>query len=272
MSEPYYSRGGITLYHGDCEAVMEALPAGSVDLAFTSPPYNMGMSGGGNGAGWFRASKAAKGHRWCHDGYEEHDDAMPHEEYVAWQHRVIRAVWRLLAGDGALFYNHRPRSFAGMGLVMPPIFTAGVPLRQIVTWDRGSGRGTNTASFSPVYEWLVIAAGPSFRLVSEAASAQGDVWRHSTPSKKNGHPAPFPLDLPMRAIQATGAGVVLDPFAGSGTALAAAKRVGVRAIGIELSERYCEIAAARLDAEPEPLFPASVPVPEQAALFDTPAP
>ena len=55
----------------------------------------------------------------------------------------------------------------------------------------------------------------------------------------------FPIDLPDRAIDATGPGLVCDPFAGSGTTLLAARKAGVRAIGIEKSERYCEMAAAR---------------------------
>ena len=60
------------------------------------------------------------------------------------------------------------------------------------------------------------------------------------------HPAPFPETLPLRAIETSHAQKILDPFVGSGTTLLAAKRLGRRAIGIEVSERYCEIAAKRL--------------------------
>ena len=62
----------------------------------------------------------------------------------------------------------------------------------------------------------------------------------------NEHPAPFPLSLPLKAISATTATTVLDPFMGSGTTLRAAKDLNRKAIGIELSERYCEVAAKRL--------------------------
>lgn len=65
----------------------------------------------------------------------------------------------------------------------------------------------------------------------------------------NEHPAPFPLELPTKAITATNAAVVLDPFMGSGTTLRAAKDCNRRAIGIELDERYCEIAAKRMAQE-----------------------
>ena len=61
----------------------------------------------------------------------------------------------------------------------------------------------------------------------------------------NGHPAIFPVELASKAIQWWD-GVVLDPFMGSGTTLVAAKNLGRRAIGIEIEEKYCEIAARRL--------------------------
>ena len=67
------------------------------------------------------------------------------------------------------------------------------------------------------------------------------------------HPAPFPLALAKRAVETTPAEVVLDPFCGSGTTLRAAKDLGRRAIGIEIEERYCEIAARRLQQSVLPL-------------------
>lgn len=73
----------------------------------------------------------------------------------------------------------------------------------------------------------------------------------SPPTDVDGHPCPFPLELPKRCIAATTdlGDVVLDPFMGSGTTLRAAKDLGRKAIGIEIEERYCEIAAKRLAQE-----------------------
>jgi site-specific DNA-methyltransferase (adenine-specific) len=69
-----------------------------------------------------------------------------------------------------------------------------------------------------------------------------------TPGSPAGHPAPMPVEVARRCIRlSTWPGeTVLDPFAGSGTTLVAARQLGRRAIGIERSERYCQLALARL--------------------------
>ena len=73
------------------------------------------------------------------------------------------------------------------------------------------------------------------------------VWQIA-PARRDGHPAPFPLELARRAIRlSTWPGeTVFDPFAGSGTTLLAARQLGRRAIGVERSERFCELAVSRL--------------------------
>ena len=74
-----------------------------------------------------------------------------------------------------------------------------------------------------------------------------DIWRHKWSSRKpNGHPAEKPVSLVSRMIRESGAQHVLDPFLGSGTTLEAAKQEGVSAVGIEIEERWCEVAAKRL--------------------------
>lgn len=72
-----------------------------------------------------------------------------------------------------------------------------------------------------------------------------DVWVFNT-EKPNGHPCPKPLGLMLSLVGVMPGEVVLDPFMGSGTTLRAAKDLGRKAIGIEIEERYCEIAAKRL--------------------------
>lgn len=251
MSTPYYQDERVTLYHGDSEMIVsdwlnEYAQPDFGQIVVTSPPYNMGLTPGGNGRGMYRPSASRKGGRF-RDGYDDsHDDAMPQDEYDDWQRRTLGLLWELIPEDGAIFYNHRQRVEHGkvrlpLGMDFP------IPLRQIITWDRKTGIGPNLRHYCSVAEWILLFAKSEFRLVSHSASGEGDVWRLGQAQEDYGHPAPFPLSLPMRAIASTGSRSVLDPYAGTGTTLVAATLAGIRGVGIEKSERYCEIIARRLD-------------------------
>ena len=242
---PYYQDDAVTIYHGDCREILPLIQ--DVDLVVTSPPYNMGLVPGGNGRGMYRPGASNKAGRF-RDGYGQHADALPQAEYDAWQREIIRLCWAQLTDAGAIFYNHRPRVEHGV-IRLPLGFDFGVPVRQVITWDRGTGIDVNLRSFCTVGEWIVVMTKPEFKLVDHSASGMGDVWRLGMEHGVKGHPAPFPVSLPTKALQATGASTVLDPFMGSGTTLRAAKDLGRKAIGIELEERYGEIAATRLGQE-----------------------
>lgn len=249
---PYYEDNHCAIYHDDCATVLPQLS--TVDLVFTSPPYNLA------GNPWTESScRSAKSmsrtvSKWNNGSaggrgitYDEHDDAMPWPEYVAWQHFVLNSLWDVLSPDGAIFYNHKPRVI-DKRLWTPLELNPGLPLRQIVIWARTGGLNYNATAFVPTHEWIMILAKQDWRLKSKAVSGIGDVWR--VPQEANtDHPAPFPASLPARAIEATRPGLVLDPFMGIGSTLRAAKDAGVKGIGIEKSERYCEIAAKRLGQE-----------------------
>src|SRR5439155_2413913 len=66
------------------------------------------------------------------------------------------------------------------------------------------------------------------------------------------HPCEVPLEVMLRILKITDCTLVLDPFLGSGTTLVAAKRLGIQSIGVEQSEKYCEVAAKRCAAQPPP--------------------
>lgn len=232
----------IDLIHGDCLEVMRTLEAGLFDLSFFSPPYNMreGSSfGKTTGTKWKNAA--------LRDGYTSYSDDMPYPEYVAWQKDVLREVWRLTADDGAIFYQHKPRTIRG-NLRMP---TDLLPdelrpfLRQIVVWDRSRGFNFNASFFLPTYEWIVIIAKPKWRLKSKGATVVKDIWRVS-PDFGNDHPAPFPVELPRMAVEATNAKTIFDPFMGSGSTALAAIKEGRDFVGIELDEGYLDKAAERI--------------------------
>ena len=232
---PYYQDGSVTIYLGDCREVLPTLDP--VDLVVTSPPYNIGDK-------WpsVTVSKSML------NGYGSYRDNLPHDEYVGWQQSILQACWDKLTDDGAIFYNHKPRHRNGE-LILPLELNPGLPLRQIITWDRGIGMNWTTTHFLPVSEWVVLLAKPNFRLTDKTASHASDVWRFAPESGVSGHPCPFPLALPKRCIVSTNAMTVLDPFMGSGTTLRAAKDLGRKAIGIEIDERYCELAVARMAQE-----------------------
>ena len=232
MTTPYYSDEFVTLYHGDCLDVLPTLSG--VDLVLTSPPYNL------NGDGW---NTGGPGKEWAAlaSGYHDHADDMPHFSYVEWQRAVIGACWAALSDNGAIFYNHKPIARGG-SIRLPLELNPDLPLRQIIIWDRGSGFCRNLTHFVPSHEWVLLLAKPAFRINTRSID---DVWRIPFETGSE-HPAPFPMALASRAIGSTDAKTVMDPFAGSGTTLVAAKRLGRKAIGMERSERYCEIAAKRL--------------------------
>lgn len=251
MIEPYFTDGTATVYHGDCEAVLAGLLArpGGFDahIVVTSPPYNMGLVPGGNGRGMYRPGASTKGGRF-RDGYGQFDDALPQDVYDDFHRRVLGLLWQAIPDDGAIFWNHRQRIEHGQAR-LPLGMNFGIPLRQVITWDRGTAIGPNVRHFAVVAEWVFLFAKPCFKLCDHSASGFGDVWRLGMAQQDYGHPAPFPISLPLRAIDAARpVRSVLDPFAGTGTTLVAARRMGVPAAGIELEERWCQTAAGRLGA------------------------
>jgi modification methylase len=224
----------------DCIKIMNKMPASSIDLVVTSPPYNLRNSTG-NGM------KDGRGGKWKNaaliNGYAENDDAMPHEEYVAWQRDCLTAMMRVLREDGAIFYNHKWRVQGGL-LQDRADIVAGFPVRQIIIWQREGGINFNAGYFLPTYEVIYLICKPDFKLAPKA-NAMGDVWR--IPQEANNpHPAPFPVELAERCIESTTARVILDPFLGSGSAAIAAEGLRRDWIGIEISKDYCKLAKERI--------------------------
>lgn len=237
---------------GDCREVLPTL--GKFDLAVTSPPYNLGSApwahlghwrpgtaGGAGGRAKWKGGASAVGVE-----YGSHQDSIPWPDYVAWQRDILTLLWARLEDDGAIFYNHKPR-VVGSKLwtpleLMPPHLI----LRQIVNWSRPGGMNYSPVAFVPTYEWIMILAKEAFRLKSRGVSGVGDVWVMNP--ERNEHPAPFPIDLPLRAIEASGAQAVLDPFMGSGTTGAAAVKLGCKFSGIEKDPKWFDVSCRRITA------------------------
>ena len=224
---------------GDCLTLMAELPAASIGVIVTSPPYNLRNSTGnglkdGRGGKWPRAELI--------HGYDGHADNLPAETYIQWQRHCLTAMMRLLRADGAIFYNHKWRVQDGLIQDRSEI-VKGFPVRQIIIWKRDGGINFNPGYFLPTYEVIYLIAQPAFRL-RPTANAMGDVW-HIPQETRNPHPAAFPVELARRCIQST-VKTVLDPFLGSGTTAIAAQACNRKWIGIEASPSYCALANERI--------------------------
>lgn len=232
LPKPYYDDGnGIVIYHGDCREILPHLP--KVDACVTSPPYNLGgfhQMHGGNSAKWEYAS--------C-------SDDMPENEYQESQRTLMDLLFDVV--EGPLFYSHKNRIIDGR-IVSPLLWmqqTRWVIHQQVIV-NKGSGANVDKRRFFPVHEVvLVCLKDPRDRIENEECLT--DVWQVQQTNRKDiGHPATMPKSVATRCIGATHAFTILDPFMGSGTTLRAAKDLGRKCIGIEIEEKYCEIAVKRL--------------------------
>ncbi len=226
--EPYYEADGITIYHGDA---LEVLPTMSDQwgAVIADPPY---CSGGRQQANARNVhSKSARSEWFLTDN-------MGTDSYVWWMREVGRC---LFAGAevGAHFYCFTDwRQYAA---TVTGLETVGWSLKSCVVWSKGRG-GAMGSFWRNDHELIpVFSKGPPTPL------PDGSFFNVLTATKPQGglHPTVKPTEVLQRLCQAT-TGLVLDPFMGSGTTLVAAKNLGRSAIGIEVEERYCEIAANRL--------------------------
>ena len=238
---PYYDFGGIQIFHGDCREVLPTLEPESVTLLWTDPPY-----GHGNHDGDFNARLNA--HRGLSDAPIANDSPDLMREVVDVALRLAVPLLRpdccccccCCCGGGP-----RP-TFAWVANRMDE---QGLSFFHSVIWDKKNpGLGWR---FRRQHEMVMV----SHRTGGKLAWADNDFATPNIvslmPSRDRQHPNEKPLELPQRFVSWTTQpdDLVLDPFMGSGTTLVAAKNLGRKAIGIELEERYCEIAATRLSQE-----------------------
>lgn len=213
--KPYYEHNGIAIFLGDCREVLPQLPDASVDLVLTDPPYNVGKD------------------------YGTWNDCLPLEEYQIVMAAIVAECLRLAPHQAWV----APRYQLGFYLSL-------LPKAHLVVIRRGAA-GPNRQGWLDQFE-VALAIGHPER-------ASSDLWMdirlkgegYFFTEQTYGHPGYTPLPIMQRFTHyLSGPGqTILDPFLGSGTALVAAKALGRKAIGIEIEERYCEIAAKRLQQE-----------------------
>jgi site-specific DNA-methyltransferase (adenine-specific) len=225
--KPYYEHAGITIYHGDCRLVLPQISG--IDVCLTSPPYNVGLD------------------------YESYDDNLSDEDFRRFNDQWVREVYRAMAQSSRFYSVVSDRM---LWWFRETAESAGFVWAQLLAWCKPNlASGRIGSDWNAMAEWvLLFRKGKRTPMLNgiDSASANTHNWMVSPSPQSNWseepkqHVAQFPLDLPARLLGRTPGILVLDPFMGSGTTLRAAKDLGRRAIGIEIDERYCEIAAERL--------------------------
>jgi DNA modification methylase len=236
------------IYCGDALKVMGSMPAGGVDLVFADPPYNIGYV------------------------YDEYHDDRPDEEYIAWCRAWMAACQRVLKPTGS-FYIAIGDDFAAQVRLNGK--ELGLHLRNWIIWRYTFGQHMKNKfcrAHTHIFyftkdprectfndralrfpsarhtEYQDLRANPLGRLPD-------DVWDEfprvcGTFKERAGfHGCQMPEALLMRIVLASSnpGDIVLDPFVGSGTTAAAAKRLGRRYVGIDISAEYVQRTRQRLE-------------------------
>ncbi|WP_174591056.1 DNA-methyltransferase [Methanocella conradii] len=226
---------------------MEELPDNSVHLMVTSPPYNVG---------------------------KEYDDDLTLKEYLDFLSNVWREVYRVLVPGGRVCLN-----IANLGrkpyiplhsFIIKDMLDIGYLMRGEIIWNKASSASPSTAwgswqsatnpTLRDVHEYILVFSKTSFTRKNDLEKKSTitrdefleftkSVWTFGAESaKKIGHPAPFPVELPLRCIKlyTFENDVVLDPFMGSGTTAIAALQTNRHFVGYDIDQDYINIANKRI--------------------------
>jgi DNA modification methylase len=219
---PYYEQDGITIYHGDCREILPTLE--HVDLVLTDPPYGMGVH---------TDNRTQQRSKWGQAN--DYDPVAGDDE--PYDPAPLMRFPRLIIFGANNFASRLPESTGW------------------IVWDKLDGLTSKRE--------VGFNDNSDIEIAWTNISTRSRLFRHrwmgamkgSERGQKRLHPTQKPIVLMERIIQwATDPGdLVLDPYMGSGSTLVAAASIGRRAIGIEISEAYCEIAARRLQQSVLPL-------------------
>ncbi len=252
IKKPYLSTKNILIYNQDILKI-ESIPESSIDLIITSPPYNVDIY------------------------YNSHNDNLSYEDYLEFTQKWIRKCYDLAKSEGRFLLNiPLDKNKGGQKSVGADITKIakdiGWKYHSTIIWNEGNiSRRTAWGSFMSASAPYVIAPVELILVLYKdswkktGGSRKNDitkqefmdwtngVWTFNGQSKKGagGHPAPFPIELPRRCIKLFSfiGDTVLDPFLGSGSTLIASYLHGRKGIGVDIDEKYCNIAIDRLHQE-----------------------
>lgn len=245
--QPYYRDDLVTIYCAD-STHLDVIDDESVDLVVTSPPYNLDVT---------------------YNGYR---DAVPYTTYLAWVGQWAKALWRVSRAGGRACINIPLDSNKGGKRAVYADYVrifaeARWSYQTTIIWnEQNISRRTAWGSWLSPSAPFVTAPVEMVPIFYKGAwrRPRGDrrsdltrdeflawtlgVWQFpGESSRKIGHPAPFPPELPRRLIKLYSYvdDVVLDPFLGSGTTAVTAKLLNRRCIGVDVDPTYCQIAMDR---------------------------
>jgi len=265
---------------GDAHEVLESLPAESVQLAVTSPPYNVKIP------------------------YRGYPDDLPPDAYLQWLKEVWSALHRVLVPGGRFVLNVAPTSIKDFRPIHHDLSRdlrdLGYIMRTEIIWYKqtmgrrtawGSWRSPSNPHIIPSWEYVLVFSKGQWQLPGDKAAIDitarefetfSDGFWHIPPERKrHGHPAPFPEELIERIVKfySYRGNVVLDMFGGTGTVAAVARRLGRHYVSIDASPEYCAQTAERVRAAtppsgswiPAPRVPKSSPTESSAVAPSGPA-
>jgi len=244
----------------DCLEIMAQMPDNTVHLAVTSPPYNLGIN------------------------YDLHNDNLAYKQYLDWMRRVWLETKRVLVPGGRFALNIAPTGIKNFRPIhhdfANQLREIGMIFRTEIIWYKqtmgrrtawGSWKSPTNPHIVPSWEYILVFNKDSWTL--EGRSQDADItaeefkrfsdgfWYIPPESQRRGHPTPFPEELIYRLIKfyTYRGNVVLDMFGGTGTVAVVAYKTGRCFVHIDISPKYCEIAAKRLElARAEQELPFSV--------------
>jgi site-specific DNA-methyltransferase (adenine-specific) len=236
---PYYSDDAVTLWHGDCRELLPEM--GGVSVMVTDPPYgDTSLDWDTWPTGWLTAIHPDVNSLWCFGSMRMFFTKLA--EFDGWTY-AQEIVWRKHAGSGFQADRFkRVHEFAVQWYRGQWTDVYKVPQREATT-TRTQGVVNKSADRAAQMGGIGASAwvDDGTRLIQSVISIRSMHRMAIHPTEK-----PIGIIDPLLNYSVPLGGTVLDPFAGSGSTLAAAKASGRKAIGIEINERYCELAATRL--------------------------
>ena len=183
MSVEWIEIGNCRIACGDCLEILPTLEAGSVDITISSPPYNMIPKTKPSGIYAERCRKLNK-------GYESHADDLPQIDYEEW----VRNVFQMCRDKtvGLMWINHKCKYVNKQARHPARIFPW--EIHSEIIWDRCGSLTLNANRYAPSHEVVLAFGCPHFW--DRVNDTKMTVWRIAPETKIDGHPCPYPLEIP----------------------------------------------------------------------------